>query len=202
MLNPDKQLQNLQEMNVYLAEDRILSLGIVCQEDKTYKLKYVPDAYAETDAVMNFMEFIRQRRRWINSTWFALDYVLNSYDHYLEASRHGLCYAKIAMPFNMFMAALGKYNAYFLLCFYFVAYLESSQQGLDPFIWREIEINKNSSYSIIPLILPMIYVSLVFLIYLVSSTINTGTPKGPFGRRNQQAFYALSGFMGFFQLAM
>lgn len=90
-------------------------------------MKYVPDAYAETDAVKNFMEFMRQRRRWINSTWFALDYVLNSYDHYLDASKHGFWYKKVAMPFNMFMAALSKYNAYFLMSFYFMAYYLASK---------------------------------------------------------------------------
>lgn len=34
---------------MYLAEDRILSLGIYCQMDSKYTLKYVPDAIAYTD---------------------------------------------------------------------------------------------------------------------------------------------------------
>lgn len=34
---------------MYLAEDRILSLGIYCQQDKNYILKYVPNAVARTD---------------------------------------------------------------------------------------------------------------------------------------------------------
>ena len=34
---------------MYLAEDRILSLGIYCQQNRSYLLKYVPDAIAYTD---------------------------------------------------------------------------------------------------------------------------------------------------------
>jgi chitin synthase len=34
---------------MYLAEDRILSLGIYCQMDSKYTLRYVPDAIAYTD---------------------------------------------------------------------------------------------------------------------------------------------------------
>lgn len=34
---------------MYLAEDRILSLGIYCQMNQKYILRYIPDALADTD---------------------------------------------------------------------------------------------------------------------------------------------------------
>lgn len=34
---------------MYLAEDRILSLGIYCQPGEKYYLKYTPNAIAKTD---------------------------------------------------------------------------------------------------------------------------------------------------------
>lgn len=77
MLNPDVGCSDFKEANMYLAEDRILCLGIYCQIDSKYKLVYVPDAVARTDAVDTFEEFINQRRRWINSSWFALVYKYN-----------------------------------------------------------------------------------------------------------------------------
>ena len=43
---------------MYLAEDRILCLGILCQVDSRYKLKYVPDAIAKTDVVDTMIEFM------------------------------------------------------------------------------------------------------------------------------------------------
>ena len=68
---------------MYLAEDRILCLGIYCQDESDYTLKYIPDAVAKTDAVDKFVEFINQRRRWINSTWFAIEFVLRNYSHHI-----------------------------------------------------------------------------------------------------------------------
>ncbi len=38
---------------MYLAEDRILSLGIYCQMSERYVLKYVPNAGAFTDPMKN-----------------------------------------------------------------------------------------------------------------------------------------------------
>ncbi len=35
--------------NMYLAEDRILSLAIYCQPQKQFYLKYIPNARAKTD---------------------------------------------------------------------------------------------------------------------------------------------------------
>lgn len=49
ILNPDLEEKDYQEANMYLAEDRILSLGIYCQMDERYTLKYVPNAHARTD---------------------------------------------------------------------------------------------------------------------------------------------------------
>ena len=45
------------------------------------RLKYIPEAMAYTDPVDTLEEFLNQRRRWINSSWFALDYVLENYKY-------------------------------------------------------------------------------------------------------------------------
>lgn len=52
------------------------------------RLKYIPDAYAFTDPVGTLEEFMSQRRRWINSTFYALDYVLKHYRGFVEESGH------------------------------------------------------------------------------------------------------------------
>jgi chitin synthase len=56
---------------MYLAEDRILSLGIYCQMNCDYILKYVPNAIAYTDPMQDHVNLMNQRRRWINSSLFA-----------------------------------------------------------------------------------------------------------------------------------
>jgi chitin synthase len=52
-----------------LAEDRLLTLVLFTKPRKKYILKYVPNAEANTDAVMDLFEWINQRRRWINGSW-------------------------------------------------------------------------------------------------------------------------------------
>ena len=79
ILNPELGQGDFREANMYLAEDRILCLGMFCQINSRYKLRYIPDAIARTDAVDDLIEFMNQRRRWINSSWFALEYVLRNY---------------------------------------------------------------------------------------------------------------------------
>jgi len=64
---------------MYLAEDRILSLGIYCQNDSKYYLKYVPNAIAKTDPMTTHEDLMKQRRRWVNSSLFAFLYVWKSY---------------------------------------------------------------------------------------------------------------------------
>lgn len=62
--------------NMYLAEDRILCFEIVTKRDLKWVLKYVKSAQAETDVPDNLSEFILQRRRWLNGSFFAAIYSL------------------------------------------------------------------------------------------------------------------------------
>lgn len=84
ILNENAQEKDHREANMFLAEDRILCLGIFTQVNSKYILKYIEDAIARTDSINNFEDLVNQRRRWINSTWFALEYVLNSYEFHLQ----------------------------------------------------------------------------------------------------------------------
>lgn len=65
--------------NMYLAEDRILSLAIYCQRNRQYYLKYVPNARAKTDPMKTEADLSLQRRRWINSSVYAFEYVQANY---------------------------------------------------------------------------------------------------------------------------
>jgi chitin synthase len=59
------------EANMYLAEDRILCFELVAKKGEQWLLKYVKAAKAETDVPDNLAEFISQRRRWLNGSFFA-----------------------------------------------------------------------------------------------------------------------------------
>lgn len=64
----------LEEANMYLAEDRVMCLGI---HALGYDLAYLPDAESTVDPVTSLAKMLGQRRRWINGSWFAFQYVMN-----------------------------------------------------------------------------------------------------------------------------
>ena len=65
---------------MYLAEDRILCLGI---HALGYDLHYLPDVESYVDPVTSLTKLLGQRRRWINGSWFAFNYVR---EHWRESS--------------------------------------------------------------------------------------------------------------------
>ncbi|RPD57628.1 glycosyltransferase family 2 protein [Lentinus tigrinus ALCF2SS1-7] len=62
--------------NMYLAEDRILCFELVAKANSNWVLKYVKSAIAETDVPEALPEFISQRRRWLNGSFFAATYAI------------------------------------------------------------------------------------------------------------------------------
>ncbi|OCF44366.1 chitin synthase [Kwoniella heveanensis CBS 569] len=62
--------------NMYLAEDRILCFEIVAKKKANWVLKFVKSAVGETDCPDTIPEFIAQRRRWLNGSFFAAVYSL------------------------------------------------------------------------------------------------------------------------------
>ncbi|KAF2250031.1 glycosyltransferase family 2 protein [Trematosphaeria pertusa] len=67
--------------NMYLAEDRILCFELVSKRNCHWILQYVKSANGETDVPVEMADFIGQRRRWLNGSFFAAVYALaHSFD--------------------------------------------------------------------------------------------------------------------------
>ncbi|KZS93933.1 glycosyltransferase family 2 protein [Sistotremastrum niveocremeum HHB9708] len=75
--------------NMYLAEDRILCFELVAKWKSAWVLKYVKQARGTTDVPDALPEFISQRRRWLNGSFFAAIYALAHVGQILQ-SDHSL----------------------------------------------------------------------------------------------------------------
>lgn len=95
-------------------------------------MQYIPNAIARTDAVGDPIEFMNQRRRWINSSWFALDYVLRNYSFHVQESTHSAFTTCFLLNFNMLMAWLGKVNMYIIPAMYLFIVSTASYQFIPP----------------------------------------------------------------------
>lgn len=62
--------------NMYLAEDRILCFELVSKRNCHWILQYVKSSTGETDVPVEMADFILQRRRWLNGSFFAAVYAL------------------------------------------------------------------------------------------------------------------------------
>ena len=75
--------------NMYLAEDRILCFELVAKRNCRWVLQYVKSATGETDVPDRMAEFIAQRRRWLNGSFFAAIYALTHF-YQINRSDHSL----------------------------------------------------------------------------------------------------------------
>ena len=95
--------------NMYLAEDRILCFELVAKRNCRWILQYVKSSTGETDVPDRMTEFILQRRRWLNGSFFAAVYALAHFyqiyrsDH--SASRKAMFLVEFTyQAFNMLFA--------------------------------------------------------------------------------------------------
>lgn len=75
--------------NMYLAEDRILCWELVSKRNASWTLRFVKSATGETDVPTEMSDFILQRRRWLNGSFFAAVYALTHF-YQIFRSRHNI----------------------------------------------------------------------------------------------------------------
>ncbi|GAA5968593.1 hypothetical protein JCM8115_003796 [Rhodotorula mucilaginosa] len=113
---------SLQESNMYLAEDRILCWELVAKRGDAWVLKFVKSAKGETDVPDQVAEFINQRRRWLNGSFFAGVYALMHTFQLFQTShsRKKICFLLLQAVYNfinVFLAwiALANYWIFFMV---------------------------------------------------------------------------------------
>ncbi|KAF9354055.1 Chitin synthase, class 2 [Mortierella sp. AD094] len=121
------------ESNMYLAEDRILCFELVAKKNEAWLLKYVKSAKASTDVPDSIGEFISQRRRWLNGSFFAAFYSIAHFTRVLTSGQG--FFRKIFLMFEFLYNAVNLvFNwfslANFYLTFYFLT--KAAANNVDP----------------------------------------------------------------------
>ncbi|BDD60081.1 hypothetical protein MAP00_005244 [Monascus purpureus] len=117
--------------NMYLAEDRILCFEIVTKRNCRWILQYVKSSNGETDVPDRMAEFILQRRRWLNGSFFAAVYAIAHFyqiwrsDHSF-GRKFALMIEFIYQTISMLFAWFGIGN-FFLVFHILTAYLGNKE---------------------------------------------------------------------------
>ena len=101
------------EKNMYLAEDRILCFELVTKRKAHWTLQYVKSAHAETDVPDNVAELIKQRRRWLNGSFFAAIFALVQIRSIWRSDHSAL--RKLAFLFEFFYQTISLLFSWFAL---------------------------------------------------------------------------------------
>ena len=76
----------------------------------------------------NLIDLLIQRRRWINSSYFAFDYVYKNYDFEVRESAHTFWDRNILFPFLMLFSKLSIIATYFGPAVFFFALFTSTHE--------------------------------------------------------------------------
>ena len=85
-----------------------MCLQIYIKRMEKYKLAYVPDAKAFTDAPQSMVILMKQRRRWMNGAMFGTAKVLENFVNMASCKRtnHGCCRKFGILIFLLYMSTL------------------------------------------------------------------------------------------------
>ncbi|KAH7915695.1 glycosyltransferase family 2 protein [Hygrophoropsis aurantiaca] len=138
--------------NMYLAEDRVLCWELVSKRNSAWILHYVKSAYAETD----LSEFIPQRRRWLNGSFFAAIHSIVHFS-YIYRSSHSFA-RKFWIHVEMAYQLYNLIFAWFALGNYYIAFvvLSTSLEFL------------SSGIRSVNVILNYVYIGLIIMSFLLS----------------------------------
>jgi len=120
---------NVFSSNMYLAEDRILCFELVAKRNAKWILHYVKDAQAETDVPSTVHEFISQRRRWLNGTFFCQIYAIAHVGRFWS-TEHGFI-RKMALMLEYLYFSVTIAFSWFALANFYLSFYMLTKQALE-----------------------------------------------------------------------
>lgn len=128
---------------MYLAEDRILCFELVAKENSKWVLKYVKAARAYTDVPERVPEFISQRRRWLNGSFFASVYALAHW-YRIWRTKHSI-FQKLMFQLQLLYNTVQMIFTWFGLAFFYLTFFFLTQNVIgqnDPFVSNGIRFGE------------------------------------------------------------
>jgi chitin synthase len=167
-VDPDSEFQHLKDANMFLAEDRILCMGL---HTKGYNLLYLPDAFSEVDPIKSLHSLFGQRKRWINGSFFAFEKVK---DDLSEHERRGnLCewYMHLQMLYLTFSNAVSYFSPSFFLFTVHMSMVAFEADALSSII-NPVLFGLESSHKIPFFIETIDFIYVMFLLAVVYFSLN------------------------------
>ncbi|KAF7728325.1 Chitin synthase, class 1 [Apophysomyces ossiformis] len=173
--------------NMYLAEDRILCYELVAKKEANWVLHYVSSSYGETDVPDQVPEFISQRRRWLNGSFFAGVYALYHWRK-VWTSDHSFIRKFMFMIENIYNTYNLIFSWFALGNFYLTFFILTSALGADQLDPKPFSAQVA---NILHTVLNYIYVLLIIVQFIMA-----------LGNRPQGSKWAYIISMAFFAILM
>lgn len=158
---------NVFSRNLFLAEDRILCFELVMKRGSKWHLGYVKGAQAETDIPEDMVEFITQRRRWLNGTFAFTIYSLLNFWKIYQSNHNVLRIAALHLQlvYNVVSLLLSWFGlAAFLLTTFIITDITGSppeNSGIRPFPFGAATLVFNA-------VVQAVYLATVLLQFIVA----------------------------------
>lgn len=165
------EIMNAYNSNIFLAEDRVLSLALVSKPGNQYLLRFVHTSIAETDVPAKLFQLLSQRRRWINGSWFALIDTWRTFGR-IKNSDHTR-WRKIWFSLQL---------TYFGITILFSWVMVGSFYLFTELIFSTIFQGYDSGGQIMTLseFLLSLYIAMILLVFMMSLGVKTGRVEGTY----------------------
>jgi len=115
--------------NMHLSEGRVLCFEVVARWNEKWTMHYCKDAVARTDVPDSIPALIRQRKRWLNGSFFASIYTLLSFFRVVKDTRHNPL-RKFFFFFEWLWIAIGLFTTWFFISNLYMIFYYVWSQGL------------------------------------------------------------------------
>ena len=170
--------------NMYLAEDRVLCLELVCSPFGSNVLRYVEGASARTDVPDNTAALTKQRRRWLNGSFFAQVYAIwqGLFQFRLFRTQHSI-WMKFVLFFEFLFLIANTILVWFLAGLFYLSFI---------ILWRGYlqEVLNADNANLVFLATQSVYLFLIFTTLILAM----GTPPDS-PRKGIRVLYGLVQFV-------